>query len=289
MGGRGSSSASGQTKQIRVTRATAGAMGSMAGAGGAVSNQQVDFQMQQQPPQTAPTQQVANQANDSVFAATDSGGFKNLYAGRQYFQKQNMTLSAQLAVMDYIDPNTVPGSLYSASQELNMAMATGKRLTAQQSYMKNSIVGSMHNLGYNLNLYRYDHADFANKLLQASGISKSMDKATQADFNKLVGVKYKENRITSTSYNDFKNAPNNNPFTSRQVKIKYEADANVQGLMTGDTTNSRGQKLSWGEMVLHPDTNYEITGVRVIGNNARKKQSQSYGHRQIEITVRATQ
>lgn len=286
MGGRGSSSASGQTR--RVTRTTAGAMGSMAGGGGAMQNQPVNFQMQQQPPQTAATQQQANQANNSAFAATDSGGFKDLYAGRQYFQRQNLTLSAQLAVMDYIDPNTVPGSMYSASQELNMAMATGKKLTAQQDYMKNSLVGSMHNLGYNLNLYRYDHADFANKLLQSVGVNKSMDKATQADLNKLVGTKYKENRITSTSYNDFKNAPSNNPFTSRQVKIKYEADANVQGLMTGDTRDRNGNRLSWGEMVLHPDTNYEITGVRIIGHNARKKQSQSYGYQQIEITVRAT-
>lgn len=289
MGGRGSSSTSGQARQPRITRVTAGAMGSMAGGGGAMQNQPVNFQMQQQPPQTAATQQQANQANNSAFAATDSGGFKDLYAGRQYFQKQNLTLSAQLAVMDYIDPNTVPGSMYSASQELNMAMATGKKLTAQQDYMKNSLVGSMHNLGYNLNLYRYDHADFANKLLQSVGVNKSMDKATQADLNKLVGAKYKENRITSTSYNDFKNAPNNNPFTSRQVKIKYEADANVQGLMTGDTTDRSGRKLSWGEIVLHPDTNYEVTGVRIIGHNARKKQSQSYGYQQIEITVRATQ
>lgn len=286
MGGRGSSSTSSTTN--RVSRASAAAMGSMSSAAGPV-NQQVNFQMQQQPPQTAATQQQANQANNSAFAATDNSGFKDLYGGRQYFQRQNLTLPAQLAIMDYIDPNTVRGSMYSASQELNTAMAQGRKLTAQQEYMKNAILGSMHNLGYNINLYRYDHADFANTLLKSVGVSKSMDKVTQADLNKLVGQTYKENRITSTSYNDFKNAPRSNPFTSRQVRIKYEADANVQGLMTGDTTNAAGQKLSWGEMILHPDTNYEITGVRIVGNNARKKQSQSYGHRQIEITVRARQ
>ena len=285
MGGRGSKSTSGQTRTI--SRASVTAMGSMGSAGGPV-NQQVNFQMQQQPPQTAPTQQMANQANNANFAATDSSGFKDLYGGRQYFQRQNLTLPAQLAVMDYIDPNTVAGSMYSASQELNTAMATGKKLTAQQDYMKNAILGSMHNLGYNINLYRYDHADFANKLLKDAGVNVSLDRATQADLNKIVGTKYKENRITSTSYNDFKNAPSNNPFTSRQVKIKYEADANVQGLMTGDTTDRSGRKLSWGEMILHPDTNYEVTGVRIIGHNARKKQSQSYGYTQIEITVRAT-
>lgn len=115
-----------------------------------------------------------------------------------------------------------------------------------------------------------------------------MDNVTQAQLNQLVGLKYKENRITSTSYNNFKNAPSGNPFTSRQVKINYKTSANVQALMPGDTSDRSGRKLSWGEMLLHPDTNYQIVGVRITGNNARYQGTQSYGARQIEIDVIAT-
>lgn len=284
MGGRGSLSTSRKTINQNIS-----SMGSMGSGGGAVRNQNVQFQMQSQPPQTAPTQQIANQANNANFAATDSSGYHDLYNGRQYFQRQNMTLSAQLATMDYIDPNTVGGSLYSFSQMLNTAMARGQKLTAQQSYVKDALVGSMHNLGYNLNLYRYDHGSFVNTLLKQAGINKNIDNATQADFNKLIGMKYTEDRILSTSYNDFKKAPKNNPFTSRQTKIKYNADANVQGLMTGDTRDRNGTLLSWGEMILHPDTKYEVIGVRIIGNNARRQGTQSYGARQVELIVKATQ
>ena len=114
------------------------------------------FQIQQTPPNRAATPQQAQQLNNSVFSDTDTADFHDLFGGRQYFQKQNLDIDAQVAIVDYLDPNTERGSLYNMSQNMNHAISTGQKLTAQQRYVYDSMVDASHNLGYNLNLTRYD-------------------------------------------------------------------------------------------------------------------------------------
>ena len=277
MGGRGTSSGRSAT-----TSGMSGSIGSMAVGVGAGN---VQFQMAQNPPHTAPTQQVAAQENDQVFKPIDNSPFHQLYNGRQYYQNQNLTVSQQMGIMDYIDPNTVPGSLYAASQNLNTAMIQGRPLTAQQTYMRDTLNSAMHNLGYNVNLTRYDHAAYVNKLLQGTGLDMNTASIAQLQ-NALIGRTGSENRFLSTSYNDFKNAPSNNPFTDRQVRIVYRAKANTQVVMPGDTTDRNGRKLSWGEMIVAPKVPQRIVGVREISKSgARAKGTQWRNARQIELII----
>ena len=279
MGGRGTSS--GSSIRGRNNGSTIGGL-AIPGGGGTAS-----FQMAQNPPDTAATPQIAAQENDSVFSATDDSAYHQLHSGAQYFQKQSFTVSQQMGIMDYIDPDPTPGSLYSASQNLNYAMMNGLKLDAQQAYMASMMNSAMHNLGYNVNLTRYDHAGYANNLLRKAGLNMNTASVSQMQ-QALVGRQFSENRFLSTSYNDFKNAPKGEPFTSRQVKITYRAKAGVQSLMPGDTTNKAGVRQTLGEIVVAPNTSQRIVGVREISaRGARPKGTPpgTKGARQIEIII----
>lgn len=263
----------------------------MGGRGSSSAVRVASFQMQTQPPVLQPTQQAATQANQRTFDDTDSRPYHDLKNGRNYFQSQNMTIDQQIATQNYLATKAESGSLYSMSQNMNHALATGQQLTANQQYVYNNLMSAMHNLGENVNLTRYDHSDMINNMLRQKGINTSYEKLTASQLaNALVGTKYGEERLVSTSYNDFKNAPaqSSGTFKSRAVKISYRAAANTQAMMPGDTTLSNGTKNSLGEIVLAPSqgkANYTITGVRFNGQRARMKGTQSYNLPQVEIFV----
>lgn len=266
MGGRGASSSG----------------GGGGGGGGSIGQ----FQMLNQAPNIVATQQIAQQANARTFDDTDSRPYHDLLGGKNYFQSQNLTIDEQIATVNYLSDTKESGTQYSMSQNMNQALATGKKLTANQQYVYDHMMSSMHNLGENLNLSRYDHDTFANALLKQVGISTSYDKMSMSQLKKaLVGTTYKENRLLSTSTNDFVNAPQKTKdvFLTRPVKISYKAKANVQGMMPG---NGPGGKI--GEMVLAPSgkkDNFKIIDVKSTGKKARVKGTQSYSLPQIEFVV----
>ena len=231
--------------------------------------------------QTANTIQQAQTANNTNFSDTDTSDYHDLYNGRQYFQNQNLTIDQQIACMNYVDPNPMPNSLYSLSQNMNHKLATGQQMTQTEADTYRYISQSMHNLGYNTNLQRYDHETFLNGLLSRAGISNAnyesmSEKQLQTA---LVGKSFKDNSILSTSYNNFKNAPNN-PFTSRAVKIEYRAKANTQAMMPG---NGSGGKF--GEILLSNTNNYTISGIKFDGRQARAKGTQSYTKKGVTIYI----
>lgn len=248
------------------------------------------FQIQQTPPNRAATPQQAQQLNNSVFSDTDTADFHDLFGGRQYFQKQNLDIDAQVAIVDYLDPNTERGSLYNMSQNMNHAISTGQKLTAQQRYVYDSMVDASHNLGYNLNLTRYDHGDMIDDLLHQKGITGGHDgMSISALKNALVGHSYGDRRILSTTVNNFRDASpsSRDTFTTREVKITYHAKASAQALMPGDGPGGR-----LGEMCLAPTgtrghNTYRIVDVKYSGNKARKKgySTASLNTRQIELIV----
>lgn len=231
-----------------------------------------------------PNMQAAQTANNATFPNYDPNGFHDLYNGRQYFNNQNLTIDQQIATINYLSDTQENGSLYSMSQNMNYALANGQKLNANQQFVYDNMMGAMHNLGYNTNLTRYDHPQMVNTLLKQSGITKDYDKLSQSQLQQaLVGMKYGENKLVSTSYNDFKNAPNASTFTSRAVKINYKAKASTQAMMPG---NGPGGNL--GEIVLADSKNrlnYEITGVRFTGQMARRQGTQRYDMPRIEIDV----
>ena len=269
MGGRGSTSSAG------------------GGGGGGLGN--ASFQILQQQPNIVATQQQAQQQNARTFPDTDNSPYHDLVGGRNYFQSQNLTIDQQLAPINYLSPTAETGSQYSMSQNMNHAMATGQKLTANQQYVHDQLMSSMHNLGENLNLTRYDHDGFVNDILSQKGIKQSYDKMSISQLRSaLIGTQYGENKFISTSTNDFKNAPaqTKSTFLSRPVKISYKANANVQAMMPG---NGPGGAL--GEIVLAPSgksQNYKIVDVKFTGNTARRKGTQNYSLPQIEIVVDAT-
>lgn len=238
---------------------------------------------------TPPMPAAIPMVDDAGFSDTDTSAFHDLYNGRQYYARQGLDIDTRTALQDYLDPNTVGSSLYNFSQNLNHAVATGQKLDAQQQFAWDSITGSMHNLGYNVNLTRYDHGDFLDKLLTVMGSSsKSHVGVSIAKLKKdLVGHSYTDARILSTSYNNFKNAANADTFTSREVKITYKAKASTQALMPGDGPGGR-----FGEILLGPSgtkghNTYKIVDVKTTGQKARPKGG-SISNRtltQIEVVV----
>ena len=255
MGGRGSRSQSG--KAYQVTQAT-----------------------------IQPTAQAATAANNAAFPARVPGGYKPMYNGRQYFLNQNLTIDQQLATMQYLDNNRENGSLYSASQNLNYAMAHGQKLTANQAWMKKHLMGAMHNLGKNTVLTRYDHDGLINSLLGSAGLNNGYENYTASQLkNALVGTKFGQEKFLSTSYNNFKNAPpsTKSTFDSRAVKIVYNAKASAQAFMPG---NGPGGAL--GEIILAPSggkQNMKITDVRLTGKKKRRQGTQSYTMPEVELVV----
>ena len=284
MGGRGSNSSG-----------NGGGGGGFGVGGGGGGGGNAVFQMQQQPPQMAFTQQQAQQANNTTFKSVDNSPFHQLYNGQQYFQAQNLTADQMNATIQYLRDDKEPGSLYSMSQNLNMALMTAAengvapKLSANQAYTYRHLMGAMHNLGYNVNLTRYDHPAIVNKLLSQVGVKNAdFTKLTPAQLSKaLVGHTYGEEKFLSTSYNGFKNAPQSskNVFMNRAVRIEYKAKASTQAMMPG---NGPGGRL--GEIVLAPSggrQNMKVVSVKYDTNVKVRQQGTSWlsNQNQLVITV----
>lgn len=265
------------------------------GSSGGSSSSTAVFQMQQQPPQIAITQQQAQQANNTTFKSTDNSPYHQLYNGQQYFASQNLTADQINATIQYLQANPEPGSLYSMSQNLNMALMTAAengvtpKLNANQAYTYRHLMGAMHNIGYNVNLMRYDHPAIVNKLLSQVGVKNAdFTKLTPSQLSKaLVGHTYGEEKFLSTSYNGFKNAPlaSQKTFVNRAVRIEYKAKASTQAMMPG---NGPGGRL--GEIILAPSggrKNMKIVGVKYDTNVKVRQQGTNYlsNQNQLVITV----
>lgn len=219
-----------------------------------------------------PGQQPKVNVDANGFADYDSADYHQLYNGRAYYAQQNLSTTAKQAVSKYLDPDAEPGSMYNFSQNMNHAAATGT-IDSNPRYKAafDTIVDNMHNLGYNVNLTRYDHGEFLDNQLAAAGVTGNRSQMSVSQIKSaLVGRTYGDKRILSTSYNDFKNTSNPQTFTSREVKITYRAKASVKALMPGD-----GPGGKFGEMLLAPTSGksniYKIVDVKATGNKARAK------------------
>ena len=248
-----------------------------------------NFQILQQPPQLQFNAQQAQQANNTAFSPIDNSPFHDLYNGRQYFQSQNLTADQQTAVIQYLrnDKEVLNGvpTQYSMSQNMNWIMTQNAEkglpidngMNANQRFTLRHMMASMHNLGYNVNLTRYDHPDFVNRLLQKAGIKQDYSRLTEKQLQKqLTGMKYSEEKLISTSYNDLRNAPQQTKdvFLNRAVRIEYKAKASTQAMMPGDGPGGRS-----GEIVLAPSRgrdNFHIVGVRYDPQRKVRKKGTSW-------------
>ena len=231
------------------------------------------------------------------FRATDDADFHDLYNGREYYERQQLTDTERRAAESYIESETETGSLYSHSQNLNWLMmqnaakglpvTTG--MTAKQLETYNGMMSAMHNLGYNVNLTRYDHDNFINDLLTKAGVRYPDYTRMTADQLRttLVGTRYGEERLITTSYNNFKNAPEETKrvFMNRAVRIEYRAKAGTKAMMPG---NGPGGRI--GEIVMAPSggrENFRVLDVRYDDSvHVRKKGMRGLSsQRQLVIVV----
>ena len=229
----------------------------------------------------------SNSVPEQPFKATDSQGYHDLYAGRQYYQRQNFDAAMQAALVPFLDPDPESGSLYNFAQNMNHAMQTGQRLNARQQSVHDQLMKNMHNLGYNLNLQRYDHAPFINQLLSDVGVRNAnyAHMSISQIKSALVGHQFGMKGFISTSYNDFKKAPSSSTatFATRAVKIEFRAAAKTQALMPGI-----GGGGDLGEIVLAPSNgrhNMRIVDAQFTGTKARQKSSQSFTLPQIKLVI----
>ena len=233
-----------------------------------------------------PSAAVAAAANADVFSDTDTQGYHDLYNGRGYFQQQSLDAYQKQAIANYLQSQPEAGSLYSLCQNMNYAMATGQPLTAKQQFTKDQLMSASHNLGYNLNLQRYDHPGFVDKLLTDAGLPSGYQNYSASQIKKaLVGTTYGENKFVSTSYNDFKNAPasSRSVFDTRAIRIEYKAKAKTKALMPG---NGPGGAL--GEIILMPSQgrqNYKIVDAKFSRKMKRRKGTQIYNMPELVLTV----
>lgn len=252
------------------------------------------FQMNTQPPQIQTTAQQAQTANNAAFPATDNSPFHDLYGGAQYFQKQNLTADQINATIQYLRSDKEAGTLYSMSQNMNWRMLQNAEqglpitngMNANQRYTLKHMMAAMHNLGYNVNLTRYDHGEFVNNMLRQAGITQDFSRLSVSQLsNALVGAKYNEERLVSTSYNNFKNAPQStkDTFMNRAVRIEYRAKASTQAMMPG-----KGPGGNCGEIVLSPSMgrmNYHIVGVRQDHSVGVRQKGTSWSSSQPQLVL----
>ena len=245
-----------------------------------------------QDPTIVATQAQAQAANNATFSDTDPNPFHELTGGgRNYYLSQAFNIDTQLAVQDYLHDKPVAGSMYSPSQELNNSMEKGTPLTANQQYMAQSLLEGSHNLGQNLTLTHYGRVSLIDNFAKNAGLSinrNNYGNLKDSDLQQFVGSTHSLQKFLSTSYNDFRHAPANNPFTDKAVKLNIKAPAKTQGFMPG---NGPGGQL--GELVLAPATvenpqNFRITGARFRkDSNGRvmMKRSGSQSYPAIEFDI----
>lgn len=243
---------------------------------------------QLEPQQVQPTAQQAQQANNSQFSDTDSQGYHDLYNGRGYFQRQQFGIDSELARQNYLasNPEGVQyggDGIHSLSQNMNWELMNDLPLTPTHQATADGLDDAMHNLGYNLNLQRYDHGSFVDRLLSQFGFrGMRTTNMTEAQLQRaLVGKTFSENKFLSTSYNNFKNAVDPSTFTTREVKIEYRAKASSQAFMPGDGPGGR-----LGEMILGRKQTQKVVGVTVSPvNNARSEGSPRGTQNRKQITI----
>ena len=254
------------------------------------------IQMITQPPNVVPTVSAAQAANNAQFPDTDNSPYHDLYNGRQYYMNQNLTADQINATIQYLRTDDDYDPQHSMSQVMNQLMsdnaAAGKSVTdgmnANQRYTYRHLMSAMHNLGYNVNLTRYDHPGMVNRLLSEAGIKNAdYSRLSESQLRSLLtGRTYGEEKFVSTSYNDFKNArtPQNvNTFMRRAVKLEYHAAARTQAMMPG---NGPGGAI--GEVLIAPSNgrqNYRITGLHFDHSVSVRQQGTAGSSRQPQLVL----
>lgn len=172
----------------------------------------------------------------------------------EYMAEQDFSAATEAAIERYLDPHRTPGSMYSPSQQLNYKLREGTRLTAAEKRMAEGLDAGMHDLGYDLNLTRYDRVGYIKRLLGRTHEGMSESELRSA----LIGREYTDPAFVSVSHDRFRHAPAGEPFTDKTVEIRVHAKKGTKALMPGDGAGGR-----LGEIVLGRKQTFRIVDVKM--------------------------
>ena len=198
----------------------------------------------------------------------------------EYMAAQGAPTAAQQKAIDvYLYPHKTDGTLYSPSQQINYALREGTPVPAKYQHVVDGMDSMMHDLGYNLNLTRYDRVGFIKRLLGGITHEGMTEKQLQ---DKLLGMKYKDSALVSTSHNDFNNAPpaSQKVFKDKTVEIRIKAKSGTKAMMPGV-----GGGGNLGEIVLGRNQWFKITGVKMPKGVLGRSGDQWYQKVILEVEV----
>lgn len=198
---------------------------------------------------------VAKQVKHS---AKQTGAFSELTDGQvgAFFSGETLSAASKKAVDGYIEI-PAPGQ-FGKGQNLNHALETGARLTANERQMDKGLSAAMHDLGHDAVLYRAAHND----ILAAVGLNLS---TYQNMSNAQISAALKGGVIESKGYSSTSFNIRDNPFISgsqsggREVYLHIKAPKNTKVV---------GGNPAQAECILDKGTKMQITGAHFDGSYA---------------------
>lgn len=191
-----------------------------------------------------------------------------------YMATQDFSPETQKAIEWYLDPHRTAGSLYAKSQQLNYKLREGTRLTPTERKIVAGLDAGMHDLGYDLNLTRYDRVGYIRRLLGRTHEGMSEAELRSA----LIGRTYTDSSFVSVSHDRFMHAPAGDPFTDKAIEVRIHAKRGTKALMPGDGPGGR-----LGEIILGRGQEYRIVDVKMPAG-ARGRSGGDY-YQKVVVTV----
>lgn len=191
---------------------------------------------------------------------------------QQHYDAQNPNSSQKKAAADYIYPYA-GASGFSPSQNMNYKLDKGKKLTQKEQNMYDGMTAMSAPLGHDSILHRGAHAG----ALEQLGISDWNNMSEAQLKASLVGAQWDKKSLTSTSY-DY----DSSPFLSgpkaggREVIFRIHA---------AGSTKATCVNPSQSEVVLGPNTHWQITNAAFTGKTAQPQATWPKKWKQIVIDV----
>lgn len=188
------------------------------------------------------------------------------------YDAQNPTQKQKSAVYDYTYPYAGPSG-FSPSQDMNYALDKGIPLTPKQQAMFDGMTQLATPLGKDTVLHRGAHAGALEQLGIGdwSGMSESQLKSA------LVGAQWDKKSLTSTSYDYSKS-----PFLSGPKSGGREV---IFRIHAAGSTTATACNPSQAEVVLGPNTHWQITDAAFTGKWAHPQGGGSYKQIVIDVDV----
>lgn len=192
---------------------------------------------------------------------------------QSHYDAQNPNQDQKKAAYDYTYPYAGPSG-FSPSQDMNYKLDKGMKLTPKEQNMYDGMTAMASPLGHDSILHRGAHAGALEQLGIGDWNGMSESQLKQA----LVGAQWQKKSLTSTSY-DFDHSPflGDGPAAGgREVIFRIHA---------AGSTKATCVNPSQTEVVLGPNTHWQITNAAFTGQTAQPQATWPKKWKQIVIDV----